>query len=76
LYQELRRLHYDGRMKPDTKTGTLSPFANFTKAMDGLMKVPHSEIKKALDREKREKATKKRIKNRPASSDHVSGDNG
>jgi hypothetical protein len=63
------------KSKPNARE-TLSPFANFTKAMDDLMKVPHSEIKKALDREKRAKERKKRIKNRPASSGHVSGENG
>ena len=46
----------------------LSPFENFTHAMDGLMRVPHSEIKKALDQERREKAQKKRAKKRPASA--------
>jgi len=36
------------------------------------MRVPHSEIKKALDQEKREKQRKKRAKNQPAaSSDRV-----
>jgi hypothetical protein len=55
----------------------LSPFDNFTRAMDGLMRVPHSAIKKALDKEKRDKAVKKRAKSRPASSvasDHASRD--
>jgi len=47
---------------------SISPFDNFTKAMDGLMRVPHSEIKAALDKEKREKTRKKRAKNPPASS--------
>ncbi len=63
-------------MKSNFKpAGTLSPFENFTRAMDGLMRVPHSEIKKALDREKREKARKKRAKKRPASaSGHADGD--
>jgi len=54
---------------------SISPFDNFTKAMDGLMRVPHSEIKAALDKEKREKARKKRAKNQPApsaASDRVS----
>jgi hypothetical protein len=51
------------------KTKPLSPFENFTKAMDGLMRVPHSTIKKALDQEKREKARKKRAKNQPAPSE-------
>ena len=49
------------------KPKTLTPFENFTQAMDGLMRVPHSEIKKALDQEKRDKARKKRAKNQPAS---------
>jgi hypothetical protein len=35
------------------KTKPQSPFENFTKAMDGLMRFPHSEIKKTLEREKR-----------------------
>lgn len=61
-------------MKSNSKTNqTLSPFENFTRAMDGLMRVPHSAIKAELDREKREKTEKKRAKNPPA-SDHVSGD--
>jgi hypothetical protein len=67
---------YDGRMKSNSKSAeTLSPFENFTKAMDGLMRVPHSAIKKALDKEKRKKAEKKRAKNQPA-SDRVSGGEG
>jgi hypothetical protein len=37
---------------------TQTPFANFTRAMDGLMRVPHSEIKKALAEEKRANAGK------------------
>ena len=63
-------------MKSNSKSAeALSPFDNFTKAMDGLMRVPHSEIKKALDQEKREKAAKKRAKNQPASvSGRVDGD--
>jgi hypothetical protein len=57
------------------KPRTLTPFENFTQAMNGLMRVPHSAIKKALDKEKREKERKKRAKNQPASvSDHASGD--
>jgi hypothetical protein len=57
------------------KPRTLTPFENFTQAMNGLMRVPHSAIKKALDKEKREKAAKKRAKNQPAStSDRVSND--
>jgi hypothetical protein len=34
------------------KTKPLSPFDNFTRAVDSLMRVPHSEIKVALEREK------------------------
>jgi hypothetical protein len=58
------------------KSKPRTPFENFTQAMDSLMRVPHSEIKKALDQEKREKARKKRVKTAPASSGHVSDDNG
>ncbi len=61
-------------MKSNPKT--LSPFDNFTRAMDGLMRVPHSAIKKALDKEKREKERKKRANVKPASSDRASVDNG
>ena len=60
-------------MKSEPKTQT--PFQRFTRAMDGLMRVPHSEIKQALDQEKREKAAKKRAKIQPAQSevsDHAS----
>jgi hypothetical protein len=40
------------------KSKPLSPFANFTHAVDALMRVPHSEIKKALAEEKRANAGK------------------
>lgn len=62
-------------MKSTPKSAeTLSPFENFTKAMDDLMCVPHSAIKKALDEEKREKQRKKQAKNQPASvSAHADG---
>jgi hypothetical protein len=40
------------------KSKTLTPFENFTRAMDSLMRVPHSEIKAALEREKRANAGK------------------
>ncbi len=63
-------------MKSNPKTtGTLSPFENFTKAMDGLMRVPHSAIKKALDQEKRESAGKPKRGPKPkhsSASDRVS----
>jgi len=39
------------------------------------MRVPHSALKAALDKEKRDKARKKRAKISPA-SDHVSDDKG
>jgi hypothetical protein len=56
-------------MKSNSKSAdTLSPFENFTRAMDGLMRVPHSEIKKALDKERRAKERKKRAKKQPAAS--------
>jgi hypothetical protein len=54
------------------KAKTQTPFEKFTRAMDGLMAVPHSEIKKALDCEKRQKERKKRAKNQSAF--HVSSD--
>ena len=64
-------------MRYDTpvKTKQETPFERFTKAMDGLMSVPHSEIKKVLDREKRQRERKKRAKSPPA-LDRVSGDKG
>jgi len=40
------------------KSKPLTPFENFTKAMDHLMRVPHSAIKKALEQEKRANADK------------------
>jgi hypothetical protein len=43
-------------MKPETKTQT--PFQRFTQAVDALMRVPHSEIKKALEEEKQANAGK------------------
>jgi len=43
-----------------------SEFDNFDRAMKGLMKVPHSEIKTKLDAEKKAKKQKK-IKNSSAS---------
>jgi hypothetical protein len=63
-------IRYDVPMKAKP----LTPFEKFTHAMDGLMRVPHSAIKEALDKEKREKERKKRVKNQPASSGHVSSD--
>jgi hypothetical protein len=40
------------------KTKPLSPFDNFTRAVDHLIRVPHSEIKKALEQEKKANADK------------------
>jgi hypothetical protein len=48
------------------KTKTQTPFENFTKAMDHLMTVPHSELKRVLDREKNQKE-KERAKASPTS---------
>ena len=67
-------MRYDTPVKPKQET----PFQKFTRAMDGLVRVPHSEIKAALDREKRENAGKpkrgpKPKHSRPSVSDHVSG---
>jgi hypothetical protein len=53
-------------MKPNPRT----PFENFTRAMDGLMTVPHSALKAALDQEQQErieKAKRKRARISPAS---------
>jgi hypothetical protein len=47
-------------------TKSYTPFENFTKAMDHLMAVPHSELKRVLDREKRQKE-KRRSKTSPVS---------
>jgi hypothetical protein len=52
-------------VKPKTKTAdehTMSAFGKFTKVMDGLMSVPHSELKRVLDGEKKQKARKKRVR--------------
>ena len=65
-------MEYDTPVKPKPET----PFERFTKAMDGLMSVPHSEIKAALDREKRANAGKPKRgpkpKHRASASDRVS----
>jgi hypothetical protein len=59
------------------KSKPLTPFDTFTQAMDGLMRVPHSEIKKALDKEKRDNAGKLKRGPKPkhsSASDRVSND--
>ena len=40
-------------------------FVNFDRTMRALMKVPHSEIKAALDAEKAEKAKRPKKRGRP-----------
>ena len=45
-----------------------SEFEKFDRAMRELIKVPHSEIKRRMDAEKRAKARKKRAKQQPASA--------
>jgi len=47
-------------------------FENFDRTMRELIKVPHSEIKAALDAEKREK--QKRKTKKPSASGHASRD--
>jgi hypothetical protein len=63
-------------MIKSVKTKTIrTPFENFTQAMDALMRVPHAEIKKALEQERIEKAEKKQANDPPAPSepsDHAS----
>lgn len=52
-------------------------FENFDRAMEQLLKVPHSEIKKKLDAEKAEKAKKRKAKkslNAPEQSTPKKGD--
>jgi len=51
------------------KPKPLSPFENFNRAVESLMRVPHSEIKKALDQEKLDRAEKRRAKKRLRSGD-------
>jgi hypothetical protein len=61
-------------MKPEPETQT--PFQRFTEAVDDLMRVPHSEIKKALEEEKRASAGKPKRGPKPkhsSVSDRASG---
>lgn len=51
-------------------------FANFDRTMRDLMKVPHSEIKAALDAEKAEKQSKKRKAKKPSALDRAGRDGG
>jgi hypothetical protein len=45
-----------------------TPFENFTRAMDGLMRVPYSEIKKAREQEKEDGRGKVKRGPKPKSS--------
>jgi hypothetical protein len=57
------------------KSKTITPFQNFTRAIDSLMRVPHSEIKAALEQEKRTNAGKVKRGPKPkhsSASDRVS----
>jgi len=49
------------------KRTTSKEFANFDRAMEQLLKVPHSEIKKQLDAEKAEKR-KRKVAKKPSES--------
>ena len=50
-----------------------SEFQNFDRTMRQLIKVPHSEIKAALDAEKAEKQEKKRKAKKPSASGRADG---
>jgi len=50
-----------------------SEFSNFDRTMRELIKVPHSEIKAALDAEKAAKKKKRKAKT-PSASGRASGD--
>jgi len=47
------------------KSKSLSPFENFTRAIDGLMRVPHSKIKAAMEQEKRARSNAGKSKRGP-----------
>jgi len=54
------------------KSDSPTPFEKFTHTMRGLIAVPHSEIKRKLDAERRVKSQKKkRAKSQPASVSHA-----
>jgi len=53
------------------KPKPLSPFENFNRAVDSLMRVPHSAIKKALEQEKRANADKPKRGPKPKHSSSV-----
>jgi hypothetical protein len=65
-------VQYDTSVKAKSET----PFERFTKAMDSLVRVPHSEIKKALERERLANAGKVKRGPKPkhsSASDRASG---
>jgi hypothetical protein len=49
-------------------------FENFDRTMHDLIRVPHEDIKAALDAEKAEKQKKKRKAKKPAASGRVGSD--
>jgi hypothetical protein len=58
------------------KSKEVTPFQNFTNAMDSLMRVPNSEMKKALAEQKQANAGKAKRGPKPKhslASDRVSG---
>ena len=56
--------------------GTRDEFEKFDNMMHRLIRVPHSEMKAALDAEKMAKAQKKRKAKKPSASDRASNDKG
>lgn len=58
----------------DMNKKSSSEFENFDRTMHDLMKVPHDEIKAALDAEKAEKQKKKRKAKKPSASGRASND--
>jgi hypothetical protein len=49
-------------------------FENFDRTMRDLIRVPHSDIKAALDAERAEKQKKRKAKKKPSASGRVSND--
>jgi hypothetical protein len=57
-------------------TKTSKEYANFDRAMEALLKVPHSEIKKKLEAEKEEKRRRKAAKKTTARAASRDSDGG
>lgn len=53
-----------------------SEFSNFDRTMRELIKVPHSEIKAALDAEKAAKEKKRKARKKPSASGRADRDDG